>query len=186
MCDQTKARTWRVSNPSVINPVTNESVGYKLVPFTRGASQPVLLTGSECAVTKKGEFATKNLWVTPHDDSERFPAGEFTPQGAPGQGLPKWTESDRSLGGEGRRGRRAVARVGVAHVPRPEDFPCMNVEHVGFSFKPDGFFQGKPRDRPAAPDDRGQQGGHVCGDVLRRERPPRERALSFLKAFFVR
>ena len=46
VCDQTKAKTWRVSNPSVINPITNESVGYKLVPFTRGASQPVLLTGS--------------------------------------------------------------------------------------------------------------------------------------------
>ena len=100
-CDQTKARTWRVSNPSVINPITNESVGYKLVPFTRGASQPVLLTGPECAVTKKGEFATKNLWVTPHADDERFPAGEFTPQGGPGQGLPEWTERDRSLGGEG-------------------------------------------------------------------------------------
>lgn len=144
VCDQTKARTWRVSNPSVINPITNESVGYKLVPFTRGASQPVLLTGSECAVTKKGEFATKNLWVTPHDDSERFPAGEFTPQGAPGQGLPKWTQSDRSLGGE--RGGDVVLwhAFGVAHVPRPEDFPCMNVEHVGFSFKPDGFFKGNP------------------------------------------
>ena len=99
MCDQTKARTWRVSNPSVINPITSQSVGYKLVPFTRGPAQPVLLTGSDCAVTAKGEFATKNLWVTPHADDERFPAGEFTPQGEPGQGLPAWTKADRSLGG---------------------------------------------------------------------------------------
>ena len=143
-CDQTKARTWRVSNPSVINPITNESVGYKLVPFTRGASQPVLLTGPECAVTKKGEFATKNLWVTPHADDERFPAGEFTPQGGPGQGLPEWTERDRSLGGEGGGDVVLWHAFGVAHVPRPEDFPCMNVEHVGFSFKPDGFFAGNP------------------------------------------
>ena len=144
MCDQTKARTWRVSNPSVINPITSQSVGYKLVPFTRGPAQPVLLTGSDCAVTAKGEFATKNLWVTPHADDERFPAGEFTPQGEPGQGLPAWTKAYRSLGGE--EGGDVVLwhAFGVAHVPRPEDFPCMNVEHVGFSFKPDGFFQGNP------------------------------------------
>ena len=143
-CDQTKARTWRVSNPSVINPITNESVGYKLVPFTRGGAWPVLLTGPECAVTKKGEFATKHLWVTPHADDERFPAGEFTPQGGPGQGLPQWTERDRSLGGEGGGDVVLWHAFGVAHVPRPEDFPCMNVEHIGFSFKPDGFFSGNP------------------------------------------
>ena len=144
VCDQTKARTWRVSNPSVINPITSQSVGYKLVPFTRGPAQPVLLTGSDCAVTAKGEFATKKLWVTPHADDERFPAGEFTPQGEPGQGLPAWTKADRLLGGE--EGGDVVLwhAFGVAHVPRPEDFPVMPVEHTGFSLKPDGFFAGNP------------------------------------------
>jgi Cu2+-containing amine oxidase len=166
VCDQSTARTWRVSNPTSINPITGESVGYKLVPFTKGPAQPVLLTGPECAVSTKvriarfpnpktvsspsltstavikrryhityalfylsagdclyinrpiqythtrrlktdtffsssqGAFATKHLWVTPHADDERFPAGEFTPQGAPFQGLPAWTKDDRSLGGE--------------------------------------------------------------------------------------
>ena len=37
---------------------------------------PTLLTGPDCAVTRKGEFATQNLWVTPHADDERWPAGE--------------------------------------------------------------------------------------------------------------
>lgn len=146
-CNQTTARTWRVSNPASVNAITGEPVGYKLVPFTKGASQPVLLTGPQCAVTAKGEFATHNLWVTPHRDDERFPAGEYTPQGAAGQGLPAWTKDNRSLDdGEAGSGCDVVLwhAFGVAHVPRPEDFPCMNVEHVGFSFKPDGFFQGNP------------------------------------------
>jgi primary-amine oxidase len=33
---------------------------------------PTLLTGPDCAVSKKGAFATKNLWVTPHAEDERY------------------------------------------------------------------------------------------------------------------
>ena len=57
VCDQSTARTWRVSNPTSINPITGESVGYKLVPFTKGPAQPVLLTGPECAVSTKVRIA---------------------------------------------------------------------------------------------------------------------------------
>ena len=166
VCDKTKARTWRVSNPAVMNPITRKPVGYKLVPFTRGPAQPTLLTGGACAVATKGAFATKNLWVTPHRDDERFPAGEFTPQGAAGQGLPAWTKDDRSLLGDEGEGEDVVLwhAFGVAHVPRPEDFPCMNAEHVGFSFKPDGFFQGNPGNDLPPPDVAGskEDGASAC------------------------
>jgi len=165
VCDQSTARTWRVSNPTSINPITGESVGYKLVPFTKGPAQPVLLTGPECAVSTKGAFATKHLWVTPHADDERFPAGEFTPQGAPFQGLPAWTKDDRSLGGETGTDVVLWHCFGVAHVPRPEDFPCMNVEHVGFHFKPDGFFKGNPGIDLPPPEEAGSKeetGGACC------------------------
>ena len=37
--------------------------------------------------------------------------------------------------------------MGVLHIPRPEDFPVMPVEYVGFMLKPAGFF-----DRNAALD----------------------------------
>ena len=53
---------------------------------------------------------------------------------------------------------------GVAHVQRPEDFTCMNAEHVGFSFKPDGFFQGNPGNDLPPPDVAGskEDGASAC------------------------
>jgi len=142
VCDSTKARVWKISNPSSLNPVTKKPVSYKLIPFTRGPAMPTLLTGPECAVTKKGEFATKNLWVTPYNwPNERWPAGEFTVQGALGEGLPEWTKDDRDISS----GELVIWHAfGVVHIPRPEDFPVMPVEHTGFSLKPDGFFAGNP------------------------------------------
>jgi len=37
-----------------------------------------------------------------------------------------------------------VYPTGVTHIVRPEDFPVMPVEHVGFTLKPFGFFSGNP------------------------------------------
>ena len=37
-----------------------------------------------------------------------------------------------------------LASAGVTHIVRPEDFPVMPVEHVGFTLKPFGFFKGNP------------------------------------------
>lgn len=42
-----------------------KGVAYKLVP---GAG-PTLLVGPHSAVARRGAFATKNLWVTPHSDA---------------------------------------------------------------------------------------------------------------------
>ncbi len=36
-----------------------------------------------------------------------------------------------------------VYPTGVTHIVRPEDFPVMPVEHVGFTLKPFGFFLGQ-------------------------------------------
>lgn len=71
------ARTWRVHNPRSFNAANGKPVAYKLVPHTRGSMQPLLLTAPDCAVTKRGGFATRSLWVTPYNVWERFPAGEY-------------------------------------------------------------------------------------------------------------
>jgi len=70
------ATVWRVSNPRSLNPITGKPVAYKIVPHSRGGMQPLLLTAPDCAVTQRGQFATKALWVTPWRSDERFPAGE--------------------------------------------------------------------------------------------------------------
>ena len=142
ICDSTKARTWKISNAEgKLNPLTGKPVAYKLLPFSQGVAQPTLLTHPSSAVSKKGAFASHNLWVTPHSDDERFPAGEYTVQGDGSGGLPDWVAADRNIEGEDVVLWHAF---GVAHVPRPEDFPVMPCEVTGFSLKPDGFFPGNP------------------------------------------
>ena len=123
VCDANKARTWKISNAEgKVNGQTGKPVSYKLMPFSHGVAQPTLLTDPSCAVSQKGEFATKHLFVTPHSDEERYPAGEYTVQGSGSNGLPDWTAANRSIQGED-----VVLwhGFGVAHVPRPEDFPVM-------------------------------------------------------------
>jgi primary-amine oxidase len=143
VCDSNKARSWRISNAEgKVNSITGRPVSYKLYPFTRGAAQPVLLTDKNtCAVNHKGAFANANLWVTPYSASERYPAGEYTPQGEVFQGLPTWIKANRNIEGE-----EIVLwhAFGVTHIPRVEDFPVMPCESTGFSLKPDGFLLGNP------------------------------------------
>ena len=128
------ARTWNIAN-------SEAGTAYKLIPYTRGPAQPPLLTSDASAVTRRGKFAKKVLWVTPFDEDERFPAGDFTVQSGGGEGLPVWTDADRSV-----ENTDIVLwhSFGVVHVPRPEDFPVMPCEYTGFTLKPDGFFKGNP------------------------------------------
>mmetsp|Transcript_2454 Transcript_2454/g.3498 ORF Transcript_2454/g.3498 Transcript_2454/m.3498 type:complete len:736 (-) Transcript_2454:120-2327(-) len=140
--DATKARSWKISNAEgKTNPVNGKPTAYKLMPFTKGSAGPTVLTAPTSAVSVKGEFATANLWVTPYNGTERYPAGEYTPQGDGSVGLPQWTANNRSIKGEDVVLWHAF---GVTHVPRVEDFPVMPCESTGFMLKPDGFFAGNP------------------------------------------
>ena len=49
------------------------------------------------SLLKRATFLTRNLWVTPFDPKERFPAGEYPNQNPGGDGLPRWTAADRDL-----------------------------------------------------------------------------------------
>lgn len=135
------ARSWRIFNPKRVNGVSGKPMGFKLLPFAFGPAMPNLLTHPDSAVTKRGAFATKSLWVTPHREGEYFPAGEYTVQSEGGEGLPEWTRENRSVENED---LVLYHSFGVVHVPRPEDFPVMPCESTGFMLKPDSFFSGNP------------------------------------------
>lgn len=140
--DANKARSWKISNASgSVNGINGKPTAYKLLPFTRGTAQPTVLVDPTSAVARKGAFSTSNLWVTPYSPEERYPAGEYTPQGDGSNGLPDWTAKDRNLVGQ-----HLVVwhSFGVCHVPRTEDFPVMPCETSGFMLKPDNFFVGNP------------------------------------------
>lgn len=112
-----------------------------------------LLASETSLVGKRGAFARHALWVTPHSDDEKWPAGNYTVQSSGGEGitsnqfsnqsecgfqfslvfkkkfflvagLEKWTANDRSILEED-----VVLwhTFGVTHIPRTEDFPVMPV-----------------------------------------------------------
>jgi primary-amine oxidase len=92
-------------------------------------------------VARRGAFAKHNLWVTAYDADERKAAGDYPNQHPGGDGLPRFVAADRPL-----EGTDVVlwVTVGTTHVARPEDFPVMPCEYVGFHLQPCGFFDRNP------------------------------------------
>ena len=130
------SRYWKIVNHGSVN-ACGEPVAYKLMPQP-GAP---LLAQPAAAIAKRAAFATKHLWVTPAHPDERHPAGDFPNQHPGGAGLPAWTAADRPVADT------SVVlwpTVGTTHFCRPEDFPVMPVEYVGFTLKPMGFFDRNP------------------------------------------
>lgn len=135
VADPMKGRHWKISNPASLHPVTGKPVAWKvLLP-----ASPLLLATKNSSLTKRGAFATKSLWVTPHSDEERWPAGDYTMQSEGGEGLPQWTAQDREIVDP-----VVWLTFGTTHVPRVEDFPVMPCDVVGFTLKPFCFFGGNP------------------------------------------
>jgi len=135
MCDPLAARTWKVINPHVRNR-SGEPVAYKLVPFTG----PILLAAPGSDLARRAEFARAHLWVTRYDPAELHPAGDY-PNQHPGDGIGQWVRQERDL-----EDTDVVLwhTFGTSHVPRPEDWPVMPCDYVGFSLKPSGFFDRNP------------------------------------------
>jgi len=129
-------RFWRVVNPSRKNGLGG-AVAYRLSPGENVL--PFAQPGA--ALLARAGFLTRNLWVTPYDAKERFPTGEYPNQNPGGDGLPKWTKSDRGIAG-----RDVVVwyTFGQTHIPRIEDWPVMPVSSIGFLLRPDGFFDSNP------------------------------------------
>ena len=73
---------------AVMSSVAGKPVAYKLM----ANAAPTMLATPHSLLQKRGGFALKNLWVTPHSDAERWPAGDYTIQSKGGEGLPLWTQ----------------------------------------------------------------------------------------------
>lgn len=139
-------RTWEIASAHRTNRV-GKPTSYHLLP----QGGPVLLAQPDSTVHARATFATKHLWATAFDPSERFPAGDYPNAHAGGAGLPQWTSANRDLDGTD----LVLWHVfGPTHVPRPEDWPIMPVDYSGFTFKPYGFLDENPAlDLPSGADD---------------------------------
>jgi primary-amine oxidase len=124
----------------VVNPgVTNrfgDPVGYKLIPF----AGPLLLAAEDSDLARRAEFARSHLWVTRYNPKELHAAGDY-PNQHPGDGIGEWVKQERDL-----VDTDVVLwhTFGTSHLPRPEDWPIMPCEYVGFTLKPVGFFDRNP------------------------------------------
>ncbi len=144
VADNLKARVWHITNPTKQNRL-GQNVGYALYP----EGQPVLLADPSSSIAGRAAFATKHLWVTKYDPSQRYSAGQFVNQHPGGAGLPAFAAGDRNIDGED---IVVWHTFGLTHFPRPEDWPVMPVDYAGFKLKPVGFFDRNPAlNVPAAP-----------------------------------
>ncbi len=150
------ARTWKIVNPNVRNAV-GEPVGYKFLPGDN--SFPFAAT--DAWWRKRAGFVNHHVWVTPFSEGERHAAGDYPNQSQGGDGLPRWTEQDRSL-----ENTDIVLwyTFGHTHIPRPEDYPVMPTAYIGFLLKPNGFFAENPaNDVPPSPKKSPVKGGCCHG-----------------------
>jgi primary-amine oxidase len=134
--DRSRLRTWKIANTSRRTSLGHHPA-YRLVPHD--SVQTFTQPGSQMA--ERAGFIAHDLWVTPTRADERWPAGDYVNQSAPGEGLPRWTRQDRPVVDT------AITvwhTFGHHHIPRPEDFPVQPVVSCGFSLQPFGFFDRNP------------------------------------------
>ncbi|GAA4282522.1 primary-amine oxidase [Brevibacterium daeguense] len=149
-------RVWSVRSAHRKNYV-GKPTGYWLIP----EGKATLLAQPDSTAYARANFATKHLWATQYTAGELYPAGDYPNQHAGWDGLPKWTEADRSL-----NGTDIVLwhSFGFTHIPRTEDWPVMPVDYSGFWFKPHSFLDQNPTlDLPSGGDSsRAKQDGDTC------------------------
>jgi primary-amine oxidase len=129
-------RAWKVQSATRKNR-HGTPTAYKIVP---GGAIPVLMEESS-PIYQRAPVIGHTLWVTAHDDAERWPAGDYPTQALSGIGMPKWIEDDAPL-----VGTDVVCWYvfGIHHITRVEDWPMMPVDTVSFWLKPFGFFDQNP------------------------------------------
>ncbi len=130
------ARRFRVENSRRLNRI-GDPVSYELIP----GDNVLPMQQPDSDIRKRARFLDHNVWVTPYRPGERYPGGEYPNQHPGGEGLPRWTEADRSLVDED----VVLWYVfGAHHFPRLEDWPVMPVVKCGFALRPVGFFDYNP------------------------------------------
>ncbi|WP_345470597.1 primary-amine oxidase [Glutamicibacter ectropisis] len=129
-------RTWVVTNPESKN-YLGKPVGYKLM----SQGLPTLLAAEGSSIHRRAEFASKALWVTKRDAAHRYPTGDFVNQNPGVDGIGSWIEDDKNIDGEQISLWHTFA---LTHFPRTEDWPMMPVDTVGFTIRPEGFFDRSP------------------------------------------
>jgi primary-amine oxidase len=134
--DPAAARSWLITNPSSLNAM-GQPVAYQLLP----GENAVPFAHPEASVSRRANFITKHLWVTPYHPDEKYATGDYPNQHPGGAGLPEWTAANRPI-----ENTNVVVWyvMGEHHIPRLEDWPVMPVAYLSFRLRPNGFFDRSP------------------------------------------
>ncbi|HEX8151976.1 MAG TPA: tyramine oxidase, partial [Thermoanaerobaculia bacterium] len=133
--DPFRVRQWEVASTSAEN-ATGSHTAYAIesrdvaVPYSQRDFEPLL----------RAAFASHAFWVTRYREGEFYAAGDFPNQGPAGAGLTSFINPPEPLPGD------VVVwhTIGLTHIPRPEDYPVMPSETIGFKLMPHGFFDRNP------------------------------------------
>ncbi|RMY66586.1 hypothetical protein D0863_08355 [Hortaea werneckii] len=131
-------RCFEIVNENIFSPISENPVGYKLVPQPR----QLLLAGKDSVARKRAKFAEHHIWVTKYRDGDLWAAGKWTNQSLEEtDGLADYAGRADSV-----RNEDLVLwhTFGMTHNPRVEDFPVMPVEITTISLKPADFFSKNP------------------------------------------
>lgn len=134
------ARTWHIRSASRRNAV-GEPTAYELVP----GETAIPYSTDDFPPLVRAQFAKHPVWVTKYKDGELYAAGDFPNQGLAGAGLPAFTSPAEALSPTGGGSDIVIwYTAGLTHIPRPEDYPVMPTESIGFRLVPHGFFARNP------------------------------------------
>jgi primary-amine oxidase len=129
-------RSWKVINPNRVNAL-GKPVGYKL--HAKDCVTPFLAENGPSGI--RSNFIRNHIWVTPFNEDERYPAGEYVCNSDGSDGLAEIVKQDRKV-----ENTDIVLWhcFGLHHVVRPEDFPVQPCISAGFALAPSGFFNLNP------------------------------------------
>lgn len=144
--DLSKERRWRIINSGRKHYASGKDVGYSI--GLKGAVAPMMMQPDSWAA-KRGSFLDNTLWVCRdvegnNSGSERiWPSGKYVPQSrtTPEDSIGQWVRGKKDTVDED---ILVYVTMGTTHIPRPEDWPVMPVEHLSVTFKPNSFFKVNP------------------------------------------
>jgi primary-amine oxidase len=134
--DASQSRHWEVRSATAENAVGGHTA-YAIesrdtaIPLSSPLYEPLL----------RAAFASHAFWVTRFHDEERYAAGDFPNQGESGAGLAAFVTPPERIA---EADVVVWHTIGMTHVPRPEDYPVMPAETIGFKLMPHGFFDRNP------------------------------------------
>jgi primary-amine oxidase len=129
-------RHWKVMNHDVSDQWGHHSA-YMLMP---SAGVKALVNEGSSLLNRAG-FLHNHLWVTPLNEREIYPAGDYPASNLKKAGLPSWTAQNREI-----ENKDVVLWyvAGVTHIVRLEEWPIMAPHYIKFSLMPFGFFSQNP------------------------------------------